>query len=66
MNERQMVKKIWAVLWNLHNPEEDYNFGYRWVKKLFLDDGLIKSPASIRRFDKAWEKVREKMRKMAL
>lgn len=66
MDERKMIKKIWAVLFNMCDPTRDYNIGHRWVKNLFLEDGLIKSPASIKRFDKAWTKVREKMRKMAL
>jgi hypothetical protein len=65
MDQRQMVKKIWAVLYNVVDPSKDYNIGHRWVKNLFFEDGLIESAASIKRFDKAWDLVREKMRKMA-
>lgn len=65
MDLRLMEKKIWAILWNLLNPEEDYNLGYRWVKKQFREDGFINSDASSDRFDKAWIRVRKKMQKMA-
>ena len=65
MNEREMVKKIWATLWGISDPKDDYVIGYRWVKKHFKDKGAISSEASVKRFDKAWEKVRKKMRKMA-
>lgn len=65
MDERQMVKKIWAVLWNICDPEEDYNLGHRWVKRMFKNEGIIKSEASSKRFDKAWLRVREKMKNMA-
>ena len=66
MDEREMVKKIWAILWNMTDTQHDYNIGHRWVKKKFREDGFIKSDASSARFDKAWERVRKKMRKSAL
>ena len=65
MDEREMVKKIWAILFNLLDPEEDYNLGHRWVKRKFREEGFITSDASSDRFDKAWAKVRKKMRNMA-
>ena len=64
MDERAMVKNIWRVLWNMTAPTEDYNIGRRWVILRFKEAGFIKSHASEKRFDKAWEKVRKKMRKM--
>jgi len=65
MDEREMVKKIWAVLWNLMNPAEDYNIGKRWVRDRFQREGWIDSHASRKRFDKAWANVRKKIEKMA-
>ena len=65
MDEREMVKKIWAVLCNLTDPSEDYNVGRRWVKDRFTERGWLRSPASSKRFDKAWLRVRGKMRNLA-
>ena len=65
MDERQMVKKIWAVLFNLMDPSEDYNVGRRWVKERFKREGWLPSPASSKRFDKAWVNVRKKIQNMA-
>jgi hypothetical protein len=65
MDEREMVKKIWAVLFNLLDPGEDYNVGRRWVKDRFKREGWLPSTASSKRFDKAWLRVRGKMKNMA-
>jgi hypothetical protein len=65
MDLRQTEKMIWATLWGISAPEDDYVIGVRWVKKHFADKGFMKTEAERKRFDIAWIRARKKMLKLA-